>query len=88
MTKSRPLSPAPLRVRLIRLVDAYCTHKKIVRSTLSTIVCNAGHNLDRIANGGDCSTGNFEKIVRFISDDWPAELEWPADIERPISRAA
>lgn len=50
---------------------------------ISTQIFHDGKTLARIANGGDLSTGNFEKALRWFSDNWPEGTAWPEGIPRP-----
>ena len=90
MKQPRPPQYVPLRFRLVRLADAYAAAKGISRATVSTLVFNGGHVLERLACGkGDCSTGNFERALVWFSANWPRGTKWPAEIiARPDDRRA
>ena len=77
-----------LRDQLITVADAYCSARKLSRSRVSTIVFNAGLTLDRIASGRDLATGNFERAMRWFSENWPEGAEWPRHVNRPKAEAA
>ncbi len=77
-----------LRDQLISVSDAFCDARQLSRARVSTIVFNAGSTLDRIASGRDLATGNFERAMRWFSDNWPEGAEWPKGVERPRKRAA
>jgi len=72
-----------LRDQLIAVADVYCEARHLSRSRVSTIVFNAGAALDRIASGRDLNTGNWEKAMRWFSDNWPVGAVWPDAIDRP-----
>lgn len=72
-----------LRDQLIAVADAYCDARRLSRSRVSTIVFNAGAALDRIASGRDLNTGNWERAMRWFSENWPSDAEWPVAVERP-----
>jgi hypothetical protein len=74
----------PLRDQLLTLCDAYCEAKKLSRSRASTLIFNGGHVIDRVANGGDVTTGNFEKALVWFSRNWPEGAAWPTDVSRPF----
>jgi len=42
-----------------------------------------GNFLDKLMNGGDTHTKTADRVLRWFSDNWPADLEWPADVPRP-----
>ena len=70
------------------IADAYCLAVGLSRSRVSTIAFNGGAVLDRVADGGDITTGNFERGVKWFSDNWPAATPWPDGIARPEKREA
>ena len=72
-----------LRYKLISVADAYASARGLSRSRVSTIVFNAGLALDRIASGRDLNTGNWERAMRWFSENWPEGAVWPDDVERP-----
>lgn len=74
---------ANLRDQLLTVSDAFALHRGISRARVSTIVFNAGHVLERIASGRDLSTGNYERSMRWFSENWPEGARWPDGIERP-----
>jgi hypothetical protein len=72
-----------LRQELILVSDAYAAARGLSRARVSTIVFNAGGALDRIVAGKDLTTGNFERAMRWFSDNWPDNAVWPDKVERP-----
>ncbi len=72
-----------LRSQLLTVADAYASARKLSRSRVSTIVFNAGLALDRIASGKDLTTGNWERAMRWFSENWPDGAEWPSSVKRP-----
>jgi hypothetical protein len=52
-------------------------------SGISTKIFNDGKTLDRVANGGDLTTGSFERAMRWFSANWPENTPWPDGIARP-----
>lgn len=77
-----------LRDQLIAVSDSYAAHRGLSRARVSTIVFNAGLTLDRIASGRDLNTGNWERAMRWFSDNWPEGAEWPPSIHRPEQTSA
>lgn len=72
-----------LRDTLLTVCDVFVSARSISRARLSTLLFNGGHVLDRISSGGDLATGNFEKAMQWLSDNWPDGAEWPDGIARP-----
>lgn len=52
-------------------------------SSPSMRVFGDGKSFARIAAGGDLTTGNYERAMRWFSENWPAHAEWPHAVERP-----
>lgn len=52
-------------------------------SGISTRVFGDGKTFTRIETGGDLTTGNFERAMRWFSENWPEGAEWPEAIDRP-----
>ncbi len=44
-----------------------------------------GKTFRRISAGGDLTTGNFERAMRWFSENWPEGAEWPINIKRPVN---
>jgi hypothetical protein len=74
-----------LREQLITVADIFAAARGLSRSRVSTIVFNAGMALDRIASGRDLTTGNYERAMRWFSENWPEGAEWPCEVTRPAS---
>lgn len=72
-----------LRDQLLTLCEIYCSARGISRARVSTLVFNGGHVLNRVVDGGDVTTGSFERAVQWFSDNWPDGVEWPAETIRP-----
>lgn len=57
-------------------------------SGISTRIFGDGKTFARLAAGGDVTTGNFEKALRWFSENWPDGVEWPDGIARPKSQSS
>jgi hypothetical protein len=75
-----------LREQIILMSERYGALAGIGRKRVSTIVFNRSSKLDDLYDGGDLSTGIFERAMQWFSDHWPAGAEWPAGIHRPEPR--
>lgn len=73
-----------LREQIIVVADRYAEAARIGRKRVSTIVLNRGSKLDDIAEGGDLTTGTFERAMLWFSAHWPDGVNWPSDVPRPI----
>lgn len=76
-----------MREQILLVADVYAAHRGIGRKRVSTIVMNRGSKLDEIANGGDLTTGIFERAMSWFSDNWPDGLDWPEGVGRPVASA-
>lgn len=77
-----------MREKLIEIFDLYCALKGVSPSTVSSRVLNGGGVLDRIINGGDVSTGNFERAIHWFDANWPDGAVWPEGLVRPSQLVA
>jgi hypothetical protein len=72
-----------LSSQLLRVADAYANARGLSRSRVSTIVFNAGMTLDRLADGKDITTGNYERAMAWFDQNWPTDAGWPVEVNRP-----
>lgn len=72
-----------LREQFIRAFDAFVAHSGLAESTLSDRLLKSGSRFRRIRESSDISTATFERVMRWLSDNWPEGAEWPSDVERP-----
>lgn len=74
----------PFTDQLISVANAYSEATGASISTLSTKLFNGGGRLDAIASGGDLNTRNYERAMRWFSENWPEGVEWPKGVGRPV----
>lgn len=79
-----------LKEQLIHLATVFATYTdtrgrdgQITLSGISTKIFNDGKTLARVAEGGDVTTGSFERARQWFSDNWPEGALWPDNIPRP-----
>lgn len=87
MTTAEPF--LSLRDQLLAVATTYAElqgHKSVKR--VSTLLFNEGKKLDLLAEGKDLSTGNFERAMQWLSDNWPEGAVWPEGIARPAKNEA
>lgn len=84
-----------LREQLIHLATLYAKSTdtkgrdgQITLSGISTKIFNDGKTLARVVEGGDVTTGSFERARQWFSDNWPEGTDWPTDIARPLKSEA
>lgn len=68
---------------LLNLCDAYASHRSISRWRVSFLARGDGMFFKRLADGKSCTIKTADQVLRWFSDNWPADLEWPRDIPRP-----
>ena len=72
------------RLHLIRLVDLLAAHHGVTHFAISMRALGKGDFFKNLKKpNGDCRTQTASRLMRWFSDNWPADLEWPADIPRP-----
>lgn len=84
-----------LRDKLLHVANLYAMAIKtrgrdgrVTLSGISTRIFGDGKTFARIEAGGDLTTGNFERAMRWFSENWPEGAEWPKHINRPKAEAA
>ena len=73
-----------------QILTLFLTYSKLTgrsQSRISGIIWQGGGVIKRVTEGGDVSTGNFEKAVQWFSDNWPPGKRWPKGIKRPKKSA-
>lgn len=83
-TNDRIKGAMNMRGQLLAVTDRYGEALGIGRKRVSTIVLNRGSKLDDIAEGGDITTGIFERAMQWLSNNWPEEVSWPHGVPRPV----
>lgn len=70
--------------RLQTLCDTYCEHAGVPRTRVARVVFNDQRRLDAVFGGeASLTIPNFEKLVMWLSANWPEGLDWPTGVERP-----
>jgi len=66
------------------LAGLYAEHRHIELSTLGRLAVGSSSVFPRIEKD-KATVRTIKRIVNYLSEHWPADLEWPADIPRPKS---
>jgi hypothetical protein len=73
-----------LTLHLLTLAAAYCDRTGTAVSTLSQRAANDWRFLDRVREGRlDFRIGTYDRVVGWLSANWPVDLPWPEDVPRP-----
>ncbi|QBL93117.1 MULTISPECIES: hypothetical protein [Komagataeibacter] len=66
-----------LTLRLLALSEAYCEAKGIALATLSGYALRDSRTLPRLRNGGSITLRNCERVIEWISKNWPTDKAKP-----------
>jgi len=77
-----PTEPNPHQ-HLIDLCLAYASHKNVTHWRVSLLARGDGQYFKRLMDGKGSTVRVSDAVMRWFSDNWPADLEWPSDIPRP-----
>lgn len=72
-----------LREKFILVFDTYVAGSGIAESTLSDRLLKSGSRFKRIRESSDISTGTYERVMQWLSDNWPDNAAWPEGVDRP-----
>jgi len=70
-------------IDLVRLAKLYAGHRGLALSTVATYAQRDGKFFARLENSGGCTLKVAARVLGWLSDNWPTDLEWPSDIPRP-----
>ncbi len=76
-----------LRRSLLLLADIVRDHTGMSRAAVSRAAVNDNTFLTRVERGDNFTIGNHDRVVQWISDNWPDGADWPSGIPRPESSA-
>lgn len=51
--------------------------------TVGRLASGSGDFYARLTRGHDLTTRRADRVIRYLSDQWPSGAEWPPDIPRP-----
>lgn len=68
---------------LIALMDRLAAATGRSPRTISRLTAGSGDVYDRLKAGRDITIRRASRIIRSLSDRWPADIDWPPEIPRP-----
>lgn len=71
--------------QLLRLADEYGRATGLDVTTVSWRLFGDSKKLTAIIGGADIQVRRLERVVSWLSANWPDSAEWPGDIARPDS---
>lgn len=79
-----PETKSAIVSQLVLAADAYCAGSGTSRNAVSKQLFDRGGQIDALAAGRrDVNTATFERAMKWLSDNWPADTAWPDDVDRP-----
>ena len=68
---------------IVVLIEVYAARQRHTVGTVSTYAAGSGDFYVRLKHGHDLTTRRAERVIQWLSDHWPSDLDWPAEIPRP-----
>lgn len=79
-----PETKSAIVSQLVLVADAFCAGSGASRNAVSKQLFDRGGQIDALAAGRrDVNTATFERAMKWLSDNWPADAAWPDDVDRP-----
>ena len=73
---------------LLKLIGLLAQATDRSPGTIGRMVGGCGDFTPRLQRGHDITTRRAARVVRSLSEHWPADLAWPPDIPRPEPKLA
>ena len=68
---------------VIKLIDAAAEASGLSPHTIGRYASGNGNFYGRLKRGLDLTTRRAARVIQWLSDHWPEDLDWPSDIPRP-----
>jgi len=75
-------------IDLIKISQRYSRAKKISLSRLGYLTAKDGKFFARLEKGGSCTLRTAQRLIQYLSDNWPSNLKWPSNIPRPAASSS
>jgi hypothetical protein len=73
-----------LRQHLRTCTALFQAHSGVTPKTVCKRALNDNTFFDRVVDGGQGFTvGTYDRVIRWLSENWPAGVDWPSDVPRP-----
>lgn len=69
--------------QVIALIEAAAGASGRSPHTVGRLASGSGDFYARLTRGHDLTTRRADRVIRYLSEQWPSGAEWPADIPRP-----
>lgn len=77
-----------LRHQLAQCLTAYEGLTGVKPSTVSRRAVNDARFVDRVLAGEGFTVRTYDKVIQWLSDNWPTAAKWPVDVPRPKPQPA
>lgn len=78
-----------LREHLRQTAAVFETFTGVTPKTVGKRAINDNTYFDRVVDGGQGFTiGTYDRVMRWLSENWPAGADWPVGVPRPANVAA
>jgi hypothetical protein len=72
-----------MKARLFAAAEAYADAKGIKLTSVGMYATKDSTLFDRISAGGMCSARVYDRVMAWMSDNWPDGVSWPKGVPRP-----
>jgi len=74
-----------LRHHLLKCAALFEEATGVTPATVGKRALNDNTYFARIATGQGFTIRTYDKVMEWLSDNWPEKVVWPADVPRPTS---
>jgi len=71
------------KAQLLDVVERYSTATGSTLPTIGKEIMNDTQFFRRLNDGKSCTLDTATRVLRWLSERWPANVEWPRDVVRP-----
>ena len=72
-----------LRAHILALSRLYVGATKAAFSTIAMKAARDARFFDRLKDGKGFTVKTYDTVLRWFSENWPADAVWPTEIDRP-----
>lgn len=75
------------RNNLISLAETFASATGVSLATIGKRALNDNTFLARIVHGQTFTVRTYDRVVQWLSDNWPKDVAWPHSVDRPKKKA-
>ena len=72
-----------LRQHLIMVAQAFEAATGVTMPTIGRRALNDNTILARLAGGQGFTVKTYDRLMAWLSTNWPGDVDWPSDVPRP-----